>query len=1656
MMPEAPAATPKGPATPPSRKRTWAGFRGQALLLLILILGGYLRFVGINWDENTHLHPDERFLTLVETSIQIPGGLSEYFDTDHSPLNPHNTGHTFFVYGTFPIFLVRYLGEWLGRTGYDEIHLVGRAASAAFDLVSILLIYLIGRRLHSERVGLLAALLTALSVLLIQHAHFFVVDPIANSFMLAGIYFAVRAMDTGELRDFLLFGVALGLAVASKISAAPLAATLALAAGIRVWQTDPQDREAQILRLGAYLVAAALVSLVVFRIFQPYAFAGPSFWNVKLNPRWLANMAEIREQQRGNTDAPFALQWADREPVWFSFKNLLLWGLGLPLGLAAWFSWGWALLESLRGRWRRHLLPTAWTGAFFLWQSIGFTKAMRYQLPIYPLLAMFAAWGLWEGWKRSRDLPGRAGIWGPRAVAAAGLLVVGLTAAWAFAFHSIYRQPFSRAEASRWIYRHIPGVVNLVIDVGDEEYLEVVPMPQDFILHPEAVHIVEIKTDLTGEVREIWIPYAQAPHPPGGEAELEVTLTSEPDSGDLYARVVGHKMLGAGQETEFRMQLATPLPVDPERRLFLNLKNQGGTAIAMRGSVLVHETSWDDGMPWGLEGRNLNGRYEVRNLELYWNDDQDDDQNGVPDKIERIAASLEQGEYLIISSNRQYGTIPRVTIRYPLTTAYYRALFGCPEPQPVLVCGARLEVGEHQGQLGYVLFQVFESHPSLGSLEINDQFAEEAFTVYDHPKVLIFRKQPDFKRERVEAILGQVDVSRVQHVLPKDAGGPVPKDLMLPEARWQQQQTAGTWSALFDPARWIHRSTAVTVVAWWLAIGLLGLLMFPINRLIFRGFHDQGYALSRLMGLLLFAWFAWMAGSLGIGVGRGTLWAILAFLAILSGSLAWSDRRDLAAFFRSRWREVLWIEAFALAFFLLDLAIRFGNPDLWHPAKGGEKPMDFSYLNAVLKSRTFPPYDPWFAAGYINYYYYGFVLVGMPVKLLGIVPYTAYNLILPTWLALLALSGYSVAYHLVAAVPDRIGTRLRSSPRLAGVVASILLVVLGNLGTLRMFYDGFKRIGTPPGQEQGRFLVGAAHAARGFARYVTFQEQQLYPLDQWYWNPSRAITPGEGEAGPITEFPFFTFLYGDLHAHMISRPLTVLSLAWGLAWILWMRRGGGRLVLQIPFLGIGGLILGALRPTNTWDFPVYWGLGAVAVAYGVWERRRSFEPRQLMEMVLSAALLLGMAQILYQPYHHWYGLGYESARLWEGSRTPLLDYFTVHGVFIFLIVAWMAWESYAWMATTPLSALAKLRPYAGWIGVFFLLLVAVTAGLVGLGYRVGLIVLPLTAWAGVLLLRPGMPLGKRAALVFAGIGLLLTLLVEVVVLEGDISRMNTVFKFYLQVWELFSLAAGAALAWSYATLEVWRPILRRLWLALVGLLLFGAALYPMTASFAKIEDRMEPMAPKTLDGMLFMRYVDRYSEIGEPFTLREDYAAIRWMQDNIEGTPVIVEANVPEYRWGTRYTIYTGLPGVLGWRWHQFQQRVAADGNQVDNRLFDITRFYLTQSREDAWEFLEKYGVRYIVLGQLEKAYYEAVWPCFPAQNASGVTCNLRGWPLGMPTIYEHVPAKACEPLQADDPAGGLRCPTRGLEKFTAMVADGDLKVVFQQGGTMILEVVRP
>ena len=229
---------------PPSRR----GSSALTLLLLavIVLVGGYFRFVGMDWDQGQHLHPDERFLTMVTSDMTPVSSLGEYFNTATSTLNPHNIGHGFYVYGDLPVILVRYIAQAINQTGYDQIYLVGRAVSAALDLLTILLTFLIAMRLFRDRrIALLAAAFDALAVLQIQLSHYFTVDIPANFFIFLSIYIAVR-IQTDERESveadeavfttwyrrlwwewrgaipYLLFGVAVGMALASKISAAPL------------------------------------------------------------------------------------------------------------------------------------------------------------------------------------------------------------------------------------------------------------------------------------------------------------------------------------------------------------------------------------------------------------------------------------------------------------------------------------------------------------------------------------------------------------------------------------------------------------------------------------------------------------------------------------------------------------------------------------------------------------------------------------------------------------------------------------------------------------------------------------------------------------------------------------------------------------------------------------------------------------------------------------------------------------------------------------------------------------------------------------------------------------------------------------------------------------------------------------------------------------------------------------------------------------------------------------------------------------------------------------------------------------------------------------------------------------------------------------------
>ncbi len=1704
-------------------------FPWEVLLIVIVLAGAYLRLVGMDWDGTYHLHPDERFLNMVETAIRPVHSISEYFDTSNSTLNPHNVGYSFFVYGTLPIFLVRFVAELVNHTGYDQVQLVGRACSAMADIGTIILVYFAAQNLFRKKwLGLLAAGFYAFSVLPIQLSHYFTVDTFSVFFAMLTVLLLsyIQRMDGGELLQekksrqrwiarviiFSAFaGITLGMAAASKINTVLLALIFPCAFIFSRWFWNKENRpnnSMQVMLAG--WVTAAVLFIITFRILQPYAFAGPGIMS-GLNERWLANLKELSALSNSTSGYPPSVQWANRD-IFFAIGNLVKFGLGIPLGVLsiAGAALGLFLVEK-KDR-PAFLMLFTWGIGYTFWQASQHTNSMRYLIIVYPFFCIFSAVFLVSLWNRIKD--GVAGRKWISRVMRVSLVIVTLfvliaTAAWAYAFTGIYTRPITRIEASEWIFNNIPGPINLHIETEEGERNQPLAYPYSLILTSERkisltfvpsqsgdvvsvnfdflrdpslsidektvqIDLVDttkeitytsiIRSDFLGLVDPRGSPYSvmfdaavpveegqaytlemqiiqpqkslsimgeinlvisgggvlreeylveaaqllrqgeswQTPFTPSIEGNLsgislyrvldwspsgragilEATVYAVSDSG-LVAMAKSTADLPAtvnvlsGKEVTFLFP--EPIRLVPNIQYILELRNaQHQGSIAVYGSKQALESSWDDPLPYPVYGSNAfdyyNGIYRTDlNFELYWDDN--------IEKFERMIDILDKADTLFISSNRQWGSLSRLPGYYPLATQYYRALLGCPVDKEVPWCYSVAEPGMFTGALGFELVNTFTSEPSIGPFKVNTQFAEEAFTVYDHPKVFVFRKTESFDLEEVKRILGSVQLTGVPSINRYD--GTDPSNLMLTEDRSSRQLAAGTWNELFPSESLLNRSPVIALLVWYLFMTALGVCSFPLTRIVFKGLKDKGYGFSRMLSLLAIAWLVWISGSKGISVTKGLIFFSLAGYFLFNVILAWIFWKDIQQDLKNHWRVFLNTEIVLLGFFIFFLMIRIGNPDLWHPWKGGEKPMDLSYFTAVLKSDTFPPYDPWFSGGYINYYYYGFVIVGMPIKLLGISPAIAYNLILPTLFSLVGAGAFSIgstaAYQIRKSSMKSSVDRKGEFPDWAGgLIASIVILVLGNLGTVGVIINGFQKIGSESGNFQdASFFQRLAWTFRGIGGFFSGKNFPYAP-GEWYWLPSRAI-PGEA----ITEFPYFTFLYADLHAHLLALPVTITALGWSLAMVLrqWDWAGTRRRFGWLNFgltLSVGGLIIGALRPTNTWDTYTYLPFALIAVLYSA-VRYGIFLPeffkgrKKVFAKILLAALcmlvLFGLSYVMYQDFSEWYRQGYNAVDFWAGDRTPLGSYVTHWGLFLFIFFSWLFVEIKNWMAETPASALERLRPYREviWIGfgcIPVLMILSLIAGI-----EISLAVIPLIAAGAILIFRRQYPDIKRFLLFMMLTGLLLTLVVEVVVLRGDIGRMNTVFKIYMQAWTLNALASGGMLFSLCGRLMQINGRARKVWLALFIALTMGAFLFTITATFDKITDRMSADAPHSLDGSLYMK-TSTYYESERTMDLEQDYQAIRWMQQNIEGTPTIVEGSVSEYRWGSRYTINTGLPGVVGWNWHQRQQRGVYSAELVQRRVDEVGNFYNTVNLDEVQKFLQNYHVKYIVVGQMEKAIY--------------------------------------------------------------------------------------
>ncbi len=411
--------------------------------IIILAAGIFLRTYRLNWDQNHHLHPDERFLTMVLLDIDWPKSFGEYLDTGRSPLNPYNRGHDFFVYGTLPLFLVKKLSLIFNQVDYNAITLLGRKTAVAFEAGTLLLLVFLAAK--KERLAFLwPPFLYAFSVLAIQQSHFFTTDVFLTFFITLAFLFCRQFWHKDHWGWLAGTAVSLGAAAACKISALIFLPPLAIVFIIWLWQSKPWSI---LTKIPLFI----LLFLSTWRLLQPYAFNGL----LQPNPQFLANLKELQNLSRAPESFPPAVQWVNTTPIIFPLKNLLFWGWGLPLGLLILTALIWWPLKSVAqsSKQNKTSLWLAW-GIIVFWlifQGSQISKLMRYFLPIFPLAAFLTADWL-NSWHRPRL----------KVILALSLMI------WPISFMNIYRQPHPRISASRWINQNVPSGSRLSCEYWDD------------------------------------------------------------------------------------------------------------------------------------------------------------------------------------------------------------------------------------------------------------------------------------------------------------------------------------------------------------------------------------------------------------------------------------------------------------------------------------------------------------------------------------------------------------------------------------------------------------------------------------------------------------------------------------------------------------------------------------------------------------------------------------------------------------------------------------------------------------------------------------------------------------------------------------------------------------------------------------------------------------------------------------------------------------------------------------------------------------------------------------------------------------------------------------------------------------------------------------
>ncbi len=766
----------------------------------------------------------------------------------------------------------------------------------------------------------------------------------------------------------------------------------------------------------------------------------------------------------------------------------------------------------------------------------------------------------------------------------------------------------------------------------------------------------------------------------------------------------------------------------------------------------------------------------------------------------------------------------------------------------------------------------------------------------------------------------------------------------------------------------------IDILSWLLAVEILGLLGLPVCLVLFRRLPDRGITLAKPLALVLFSYVLWIAGLTHLVPNTLiTIVLILIFGAIVSSLLLRRHAGKIWRFLKEEWRTLVVAEALFLGFFFLWLAIISEVPAINHT----EKPMDFGFMNAVLQSRYFPPEDHWLAGHSISYYYFGHLMMAFLTKLSAVPSSVSYNMAVALVPGMLAAASFGLVYNLV---------RLSNGSRLAamgfGLAAPALIMLIGNLeGALE-------------------FVHAQGWGGNGFWEWVgikglegTSASSGVFP-DQswWWWRGSRVIDTLAGSQSldfTITEFPMFSYLLGDLHPHVMSLPFVVLGLSLGLNLFRSKDRLGPAWLRRNPweFLAVA-LFIGALGFINTWDLPM---MAGVLIALVLVKCYRDCGSDLRQGIVQGASVLIpifAVAAVLFLPFYLTVNSQASGiAPLREVSTRPFL-FFVTMGLFSVLALSFILRQLPGLRRPTkleaPMTALVlgvTLTPVVIWVGVVFSLTLA------GDGFRAALN----EVGGRMVLVLPGLAITIVAALSAAlrshqgaqptAVFPLLLISISFYLLVGaelfyvaDLfdNRMNTVFKLYYQTWLLLGLAGVYGLFYwqtpgtSPQAVSAETGTLSRRALRLGNVSCMGGIAFLVIASAyysaGAILDRTgllrqeHTLGDNTLNGLAFVRE-------GDP----GEYAAIEWLRDEAPWGR-IVEAVGDDYSDFGRISASTGLPTVLGWKFHEVQWR--GNSEIYNQREEDVAQIYSSGREDTVRRLLETYEVRYVYVGERERTQY--------------------------------------------------------------------------------------